>query len=214
MPAFVVILKSNKLISVRGSWVEIPILGEESRIFHSPNAKDKANFEIETSHFFHVNETACYIGRIYKHFETLEAADQWLHERPRRIPNVYKRFNQPNVVETLDLCEDLVNGVGVLGENCENANNVQGESLPLNNIENQHNLIDDINQSRNKNFDTDAIEVSINENDLGLVDPIARDDKNNENEITLDVHLSVKEKPKNESMDFCVVLLANGQMIV
>lgn len=67
MSAFVVILKSEKLISVRDTWVQNQIIGEYSLIFYSPNDEDEPNFELKPSHY-HQNIISCYEARVLKQF--------------------------------------------------------------------------------------------------------------------------------------------------
>lgn len=68
MPAFLVNLCVNKLISVRDLWVRTPVLGEESLVFYSPNENDDPDFKIETAHYFASNVKACYKGRVQQKF--------------------------------------------------------------------------------------------------------------------------------------------------
>lgn len=65
MSAFVVILKSKKLISMRDTWVQNQVIGEYSLISYLPNDEDEPNFELKPS-YYHQNIISCYDARVLK----------------------------------------------------------------------------------------------------------------------------------------------------
>lgn len=68
MSAYVVVLRSQKLISVKARWVQNPIINEESVVFYSPNDGEHPNFTSEPLYFFKYDMTACYQSRVVKKF--------------------------------------------------------------------------------------------------------------------------------------------------
>lgn len=55
MPAFIVNINANKLISVKAEWLKNPVLGKETLVFFSPNESENAFFSTDISYFFHQN---------------------------------------------------------------------------------------------------------------------------------------------------------------
>lgn len=68
MSAYVVILKNQKMISVRAGWVQNPKINEKSVVFHSPNDGEQPNFTLKPLYFFNDNVAACYQSRVLKKF--------------------------------------------------------------------------------------------------------------------------------------------------
>lgn len=68
MSAFVVLLKSKKLISVCENWIKNPILGAQSLVFFSPNNNDVPKFDLEPTYFFQLDNAACYEAHVLKRF--------------------------------------------------------------------------------------------------------------------------------------------------
>lgn len=68
MSAYVVILKSEKLIPLRRNCIQNPILNANSLVFHSPNIVDVPNFDLPVEYFFQPDAVACYNARILSEF--------------------------------------------------------------------------------------------------------------------------------------------------
>lgn len=66
--AFVVILRNEKLISIRDVWIQNPTIGGNSLIYFSPTDDDVPDFSLQPEYFFSSQTIACYIGRVEKRF--------------------------------------------------------------------------------------------------------------------------------------------------
>lgn len=68
MSAYVVILKSGKMISVHKNWLQKPILNKPSRVFFSANFLDVPDFRLKLSYHFDATISACYESRVLNEF--------------------------------------------------------------------------------------------------------------------------------------------------
>lgn len=65
---FVVLLNGGKLLVVKREWIEYPIIHTITKFFFSPYEDSKADFGLPTMQAFSVDDTACYLGLVCKHF--------------------------------------------------------------------------------------------------------------------------------------------------
>lgn len=72
MSAFVVILKSNKLVAVQPRWIQDPTLHAETLVYFSPILDSLPNFQAPLMYFFDPEMTACYEARILEDFGKLK----------------------------------------------------------------------------------------------------------------------------------------------
>lgn len=68
MPAFIVNINANKLISVKAEWLKNPVLGKETLVFFSPNESENAFFSTDISYFFSPKLRATYKGYVQERF--------------------------------------------------------------------------------------------------------------------------------------------------
>lgn len=67
MSAFVVVLKSNKLICVPENWLKNTVLNEESLVFFSKNTQP-ADFTLKPAFYFDSTVPSCYESRVVERF--------------------------------------------------------------------------------------------------------------------------------------------------
>lgn len=72
MSAFVVVLKSNKLVAAQSRWVQDPTLHAETLVYFSPILDGLPNFQAPLKYFFDPQMTACYEARVLEQFGKLK----------------------------------------------------------------------------------------------------------------------------------------------
>lgn len=68
MSVYVVILKSNKLISLGKNWVQNPILNTKSLVYFSADEQEEPNFNSERLFYFQPTVPGCYESEVLKEF--------------------------------------------------------------------------------------------------------------------------------------------------
>lgn len=53
-------LKSNKFLVLKKHWIQNPVVGQYSLVFHSPNETSSVDFSIEKRFYFQENQAFCY----------------------------------------------------------------------------------------------------------------------------------------------------------
>lgn len=66
--AFVVVLQSNVLVSIKKDWILNSIQNTESLVYHSPTELDHPIFHLPPSYYFKPDAKACYIARVIRKF--------------------------------------------------------------------------------------------------------------------------------------------------
>lgn len=68
MSVYVVILKSNKLISVGKNWVRNPILNTKSLVYFSADEQEEPYFNSKRLFYFQPTVSGCYESEVLKEF--------------------------------------------------------------------------------------------------------------------------------------------------
>lgn len=105
MKFFALVLQQNRNIVSKADWVLNPA-AQYTKIFHSPNAEDEADFTYETKLYFNPEVKACYEARVMKQFCDIEDAQNFCD---RTRTNFYDRgnkqfsFERSTTVETINM---------------------------------------------------------------------------------------------------------------
>lgn len=64
----VVYLKCNRFSVFPNQWVQNKTLGQESKVFFSPDNAANVDFNVQTRYYFNTEISACYDGFVYRGF--------------------------------------------------------------------------------------------------------------------------------------------------
>lgn len=65
---FVIYLKCNRFLVFQSQWVQNKSVGEESKVYFSPDRDAVADFNARTQYYFNDGLSSCYDGFVYRVF--------------------------------------------------------------------------------------------------------------------------------------------------
>lgn len=65
---FVIYLKCNRFLVFQNHWVQNKTVGEESKVYFSPEYDANADFNAQTQYYFNGGISSCYDGFVYRSF--------------------------------------------------------------------------------------------------------------------------------------------------